>query len=337
MPNSKFRFEVLGWLIPRKTALKYLSADLNDKDSSPADFSVKEIAMMKVVVEDTNESTLFWACAHLSYQLACWGANVSSWFHSCPLSSHGHVPGKPSCYCQWKGRMSAKLAQGSWIDSYSQELLNLALGSAHQFLQKLPGHEQESLLNDFAQCKVVMAQRFIQVFSFWRELPWRICAVGIPLFCDTEDATTMEEYVRASKLFAQEVLETWSSSSANQKASDAFLMPRMFLDRTYPKNLAAYMVWWASTHELVMPASLAMMLMQYCSALTCMQSLEAQHHGVNQQVSFGRASLPASTCAFLRRRTNPDIHDQYFRKHVGRFIQDLSSLVAVDWNNRTDT
>ena len=86
-----------------------------------------------------------------------------------------------------------------------------------------------------------------------------------------------------------------------------------------------------------MPEPLAMELLKYASALTVMQPLEAQHHYLNQKVSFGRASLPASTCAFLRRRMNKDVYKAGFRENVSRLLGGLSKLVAIPWNKRSDT
>ena len=77
-------------------------------------------------------------------------------------------------------------------------------------------------------------------------------------------------------------------------------------------------------------------LMKYCSALTCVQQLEAQHHYLNQKLSIGRASLPASTCAYLRRRMNNDVLDSSFRKNLGRYIENLSSLVCAKWSTRSE-
>ena len=83
-----------------------------------------------------------------------------------------------------------------------------------------------------------------------------------------------------------------------------------------------------------MPQQLAKALLRYSSALTCMQQLEAQHHYLNQKISFGRASLPASTCAHLRRRMNPDVFDPYLRKHIARLIGDIYKLVVTKWDSR---
>ena len=126
-------------------------------------------------------------------------------------------------------------------------------------------------------------------------------------------------------------------SSGNGHVS--FHMARHFLDRLFPQSLVAYVIWWASSSpaELVMPHALAQALMKYCSALTVMQQLEAQHHFLHQKVSIGRASLPASTCAFLRRRTNKDLATPGLRDNLDRLLADLSKLVAIKWDSRTDS
>lgn len=335
------RHEVLTWLLPRRHALKYLISDLNSDDISTPDFTPKELALIRGTLEDNPGAYLFWACAFLCSELAAWGAEVSSFFHSCPLSSHGHCLGEKSCKnCQWKGRMSVKLAQGSWIDTYAQQLLNLGVAQAKSFLEKLDDPKREELMLDFHNCKLSMTQRFQQVFSYWRELPWRICAVGVHLFYVSEDAEIGAQYIEVSKHFAREILEQWNewnSLRGHPTGHQAFHMPRKFLDPNYPSNLSAYMVYWASSADPLMPPQLSMELMKYCSALTAMQSLEAAHHFINLRVSYGRASLPASTCAYLRRRTNKDVYSPRFRKDVARLIGNLSSILPTTFEKRSET
>ena len=103
-------------------------------------------------------------------------------------------------------------------------------------------------------------------------------------------------------------------------------------------SIFTYLLWWANspTTELEMPKPLAMELMKYCSALTVMQSLEAQHHTINLKISFGRASLPASTCANMRRKYNGDVETPKFRTDLARLVGDLSKLVAIKWSNRSE-
>ena len=275
-------------------------------------------------------------------QLADWGASVSIFFHGCPLVSHSDGCCKK---CPWKGRMASKLAQGIWLDNFSNKLLNLPQGTAHPFLQKRGESQRNCLLNSYNACKMAMAQRFVQVFSFWRELPWRLCALGICLFNDMDDMELQRQYVQSSKAFALDVIDLWNHMQTNpgQVSSGnghvSFHMARHFLDRLFPQSLVAYVIWWASSSpvELVMPHPLAQALMKYCSALTVMQQLEAQHHFLHQKVSIGRASLPASTCAFLRRRTNKDLATPGLRDNLDRLLADLSKLVAIKWDSRTDS
>lgn len=337
---------MLNWLLPRRQAILYLAHDL---DGNAADFSAKEISLLRnVAVEEGNQSCKFWAVANLCFQLASWGAGVSAFFHSCPLSNHPQKPDKPSCQdCVWKGRMAVKLAQGTWLQSFSQDLLNLTIGRAHQLLGRLPESTRNALVEEFSQCKTAMTQRFLQVFNYWRELPWRICAVASNLFYVSDDPAVEDSYIQVSKTFAGEILEMWrhKDSGARVVVDGAeegdhgghchFQMARLFLDPSFPGNLSAYMVYWSSTTDKVMPTPLSKELMKYTSSLTCMQSLEAQHHFVNQRISFGRASLPASTCAFLRRRTNDDISNPFFKDNLSRYIENLSSLIASPWNNRS--
>ena len=300
--------------------------------------------MMKTVVDDTTSSSWFyWAVAYLTFQLAGWGATVSRFFHSCPLTSHSHSQ-KPCKNCQFKGRMASKLAEGTWLDSLCQQLLNLPLGRAAHFLNKLDGVDREFLMEQFNSAKLAMGQRFVQVYSYWRELPWRICAVATCLFYDLEDQELYQQFVESSKAFARDVVDQWGTARNTPdrvwsgNGHRLFHMARRFLDNSYPGNLSAYLVYWANSPaaDLVMPEPLAKELLKYTTALTVMQPLEAQHHYLAQKISFGRASLPASTCAFLRRRMNQDIHTPYFRSNLNRLIGDFSKLVAIKWEKRSD-
>jgi len=329
---------VLDWLIPRRQALLFLGADLEtgSSSSSVADFSPKELKMINDVLEDSQKSYQFWATCHLCMKLSSWGASVSKFFHSCPVASHFHAD-RPCKMCVWKGRMAVRLAQGSWMDEFSQNLLNLPLGQARSFLNLMNLQNKSLLENDYNSCKVAMAQRFLQVFSFWRDLPWRICALGIPLFDDMSDPQCSVQYIQSSKAFAREVMEQWDATKNEHKGNHSFHMAQLFLDSTFPSSLRAYMVYWASSPQQTMPHVLACALMKYCSALTVMQSLEAQHHYLSQRMSFGRAALPAATCAYLRRRLNGDMHHPSFRLKIDQFLGDFSKLVAIKWNKRSES
>lgn len=200
------------------------------------------------------------------------------------------------------------------------------------------------LCEQFSQCKSAMAQRFLQVFSYWKELPWRLCAIATNLFYISDDSEVESTYIEASKLFASEALEMWKNITSSGVRGQAggqghghFQMARLFLDPTFPGNLSAYVVYWASSSDRVMPSALSKELMKYCSALTCMQVLEAQHHYVNQRMSFGRAALPASTCAWLRRRTNADVFDIRFKQNLGEYIGKLPSLLPSSCSSRAET
>lgn len=324
---------MLNWLIPRREALMFLANDLDEHSS--ADFTGKEMNMISEAIGQSVESHQFWSLCQICFQIASWGANVSRFFHSCPIPSHFYSD-KP-CQCQWKGRMSVRLAQGCWIDSFSQELMSLPLGQAKRFLVRLEDTRRLRLEDAFNSCKTSMVQRFVQVFSFWRDIPWRICAIGVCLFDTLQDDTSTTQYVQASKLFAKEILDQWDHAGANHKGNQSFHMGRFFCDPNFPGNLRAYMVYWASSGGDVvnMPPQLSQALMRYCTALTVMQSLEATHHYLHQKISFGRASLPASTCAFLRRRTNPDIYSISFKESVNRLVGNLSKLAPFKWDKRS--
>lgn len=327
------RYEVLNWMIGRREALADL--DPQQSQSQSADFSQKELNMMCSALNESNESSEFWATCHLLHHLGSWGANVSKFFHACPLMSHFHAA-KPCKNCHWKGRMSVRLAQGTWIDEFSQQLVAIPLGLATRFLRKLNTEKSKTLENDFISCKMAMAQRFLQSYSFWREIPWRLCAVALVLFDDSipQDPSLTEKLVQTSKLFAQDCLDQWTGNSS--KGNESFLMARKFMDKHSENNLVAYLVYWASSPDPAMPTPLALELLKYTSSLTVMQSLEAQHHFLNQKVSFGRASLPASTCAFLRRRVNNDVQETQFKENLSRLIGQPSHLVAVKCERRAE-
>ena len=242
---------MLSWLIPRRQALKFLAGDLVADEF--ADFTQKEVSMMQSILDEQSvTSEIFWATAHLCSQLAGWGAEVSMFFHGCPLVSHSGNR-KPWKNCPWKGRMSSRLAQGTWLDSFSQQLLNISTGQAQSFLRKLDDENRQRLSNDFNAAKLAMAQRFIQVYSYWRKLPWRVCAVASCLFYDLEDEDTdlfdlNLQHVQLSKAFAKDVLDQWTVAqntpdrvcSGNGHVS--FHMARRFLDSLYKGNLSAYLV-----------------------------------------------------------------------------------------------
>ena len=324
---------MLDWLLPRRQAIKFLAADIKDGEKEHlVEFTRKEVDMITEAIDD-NQSPLFWAKCNLCFQLAEWGGTLSRFLHSCPLQEHFLTTTNEPCKnCSWKGRMAVRLAQGSWLDEFAQSLLNMPNGPANNFLGKVSQQDRDTLLNEYAACKVSMAQRFIQSFGFWREIPWRICAIACSLFYGPEHAA-------ASKAFANDVLEQWATYKNKKSGHASFHVARRFLDNSYPGNLSAYVVYWASSLSTVteMPDPLAQELLKYCSSLTVMQSLEAQHHFLNMKVSFGRASLPASTCAFLRRRVNDDVRDPLFRMRLSHLFGRMSKLVVSEWDKRTES
>ena len=332
-----FIYDVLDWLLPRQESLVHLAADLQSQSSdSFTEFSEKELKLMVAVTTSDSETYLkFWALCQLSYELACWGANVSSFLHSCPI--HDWTPGRRSCSCPFKGRMGSKLAQGLWLDQFSQQLLNLPFSRAQTFLDKLPQQERSSLLEQYHTRKVAMAQRFLQVYDFWKVLPWRILAVGAVLFCEENlPADLQDMYAATSKAFAAEVLQNWDQNSACGGRQFTHNVTRKFLDPSLSGSLRSEMERWSRDTTNIMPQKLARTLMQYCSALTVMQMLEGQHHYLNMQVGGARASLPASTCAFLRRRCNNDLTDPRFRKNLSHYMKHIPKLIPFEWESRRD-
>ena len=329
------RFDVLSWLLPRRQAIAHLGRDLAQNPSSESetavdshDFTAKEVGLLATITkQQTTESLQFWATANLVWQLAQWGAGLSGFFHSCPI--HGYTKGEASCAkCPWKGRMAVKLAQGFWLKNFSDELINWPPGPASDLLAQLPGELSQVLIRDFSDCKVAMVQRFQQVYGFWRQIPWRLCAIGMPLFEEDQPRA-----IKASKAFCLDAIDQWHQGSMRDR--HVFRMCQKFLDPHFPGSLSVEMEFWARSGAETLPDLLALELMKYCSALTTMQRLEAQHHYLNQHLATGRRSLPASICAFLRRRANNDLETPTFRKHVDRYILQLDRLVAVKWETRS--
>ena len=328
-------------MLPRREALAHLCSDLagvsttktdsGSSNNSGHDFTPKEIAIIgSICKQDFSDEVAvkFWAVAFLVWQLADWGAGISAFFHSCPL--HGYKAGEPSCKdCCWKGRMSVVLAQGTWLPTFSGQLVNAPPGAAQGFLDNLSSNVSETLIEDFRTCKIAMVQRFQQVYGYWREIPWRLCAVGMPLFHNTP------ERVAASKAFALDAIEQWNQGKLRDRHH--FQMAQKFLDPSHKNGLYAHLVHWSRSPSHDMPQMLAKELMKYTSALTTMQRLEAQHHYVNTRMSNARASLPASLCASLRRRSNKDLETQSFRKHLDKYVESLPKLLAVKWDSRNDS
>ena len=330
-------YDVLAWLLPRQQALEHLAADLQSQtNDSFTDFSEKELRLMLAVTcKDSGQYFMFWASCCLSHELACWGASVSSYLHSCPV--HDWNPGHSSCNCQFKGRMGCKLAQGLWLDDFSTRLMNLPFSKAEAFLDKLTIEDRNSLLQQYQACKVSMVQRFLQVYDFWKVLPWRALAMGTVLFCETTlPAEVLSMYAASSKAYASEILLTWDSHNTAGGRQFSHNVTRKFLDPSFPDNLRFEVQQWSQSTSNVMPPKLARTLMQYCSALTVMQMLEGQHHYLNMQVAGARASLPASTCALLRRRCNQDLNDPRFRKNLSHYMRQIPKLVPFDWDSRRD-
>lgn len=172
-----YLYDVLEWLIPRQQSLTYLLTDIKSRSGKKhdnfAEFTEKEMNMIEVVADPSNKKfALFWASCCLSFQLAKWGAEMSSFFHSCPISSHDWSPLRSSCSnCCWKGRLGSKLAQGVWLDKFSKELLNLPVSGADTWLEKLPQDKKQWLIQEFQASKVKMAQRFLQVFESGDSFP----------------------------------------------------------------------------------------------------------------------------------------------------------------------
>ena len=77
---------MLNWLIPRREALMFLANDLDEHSS--ADFTGKEMNVILEAIGQSVESHQFWSLCQICFQIASWGANVSRFFHSCPIPSH---------------------------------------------------------------------------------------------------------------------------------------------------------------------------------------------------------------------------------------------------------
>lgn len=336
-------YQVLSWLLPRQQSLMHLLTDIGDdsKRDNFSDFSEKELEMIRGITDSENEtSVLFWATCVLCHELACWGAKLSSFFHSCPVAGHIWEPREKPCKCQWKGRLGSVLAQGVWLNEFSEQVLNLPVTSAQHWLNKMTDQKKAWLIDQFQSCKVSIAQRFLQVFDYWNQLPYRVLSVASVLFCTGDDfpQEIIATYAKASKMYAQDILQRWRDRGCDLGASRQFThsITRKFLDPEYHQNLRAELEWWSVSSSNQMPSRLATELMKHSSALTVMQMLEGQHHYLNMHVGGARASLPASTCALLRRRCNGDLKDKRFRHHVASFMQRIPKLLPFTFESRKD-
>ena len=169
--------------------------------------------------------------------------------------------------------------------------MSLPLGQAKRFLVRLEDTRRLRLEDAFNSCKTSTVQRFVQVFSFWRDIPWRICAIGVCLFDTLQDDTSTTQVCTGIKTICKR--NPGSMGSCRRKSQGKWGV--FFAIQTSLENLLAYMVYWASSGGDVvnMPPQLSQALMRYCTALTVMQSLETTHHYLHKKISFGRAIPPS--------------------------------------------
>ena len=108
---------------------------------------------------------------------------------------------------------------------------NAVVGQAAKFLKQLEGRDADFVLDQCTQCKTVMAQRFLQVFSLWRD--------AVHLFYMGDDDEIARDYVRVSRRFAIECLDQWQhlKESGGHGGYGMFHMSKFSLDRCIPMVL----------------------------------------------------------------------------------------------------
>ena len=235
---------MLNWLIPRREALMFLANDLDEHSS--ADFTGKEMNMISEAIGQSVESHQFWSLCQICFQIASWGANVSRFFHSCPIPSHFYSD-KP-CQCQWKGRMSVRLAQGCWIDSFSQELMSLPLGQAKRFLVRLEDTRRLRLEDAFNSCKTSMVQRLCKCFHFGVTFHGVYVLLVFVYLTHFRMIHQLHSMYRHQNYLPKEILDQWDHAGANHKGNQSFHMGRFFAIQT---SLETFVLTWSTGHLAV--------------------------------------------------------------------------------------
>lgn len=230
--------------------------------------------------------------------------------------------------------MAVVLSQGVFLDDYSQALLDVPLGPAANLLDSLTDEDKNWMQEQFHGAKSAMCQRFLQTYGFWKDLPWSICSIGLPLFynSDTMPESVLQATLQAARSQANACMQRWDRGRARDR--NLTQMAKQFLDPRRKSNFRTSLEEFTAGGR--MQDSLAKACISYTSALTSMQQLEAQHRYLAQHVGKGRAALPASTCAFLRRRTNSDLFQDQFRKRVDKYLSKTGSIITMtEWNSRS--
>ena len=75
----------------------------------------------------------------------------------------------------------------------------------------------------------------------------------------------------------------------------------------------------------VMDKALFDEVLSYGLGLVVMQCLEARHHIAHQRASPARAGTVAYISANMRRKFNPDVHQESFRANVDSYLQHIDA------------
>jgi hypothetical protein len=192
------RFYVLDWVLPRREALYLL--DVGNLEPSQ-DFSAKEIALMRSVLDPTVRSSLeFWAWCHAIMLLAQWGHKASGRLHGCPCHTHEeYLDMKVKDPCPLRGRNLLLLCSGLIREPCAELTVcdagtPLAMSAVLSALQAHEGGDVvvSSLMNGVQTAKARMSQRLQQVTSYFDMLPYKTFGILWPFLKTWEpDATAL--------------------------------------------------------------------------------------------------------------------------------------------------
>ena len=211
----QYLYEVLDWVLPRKSALQYLK--LNDilegstrddvgGDGEKHQLSSRHLELLATLVEHNEKSCRFWALAGLANVLASWMHQVTRFLHGCPCHPNFKDDSEKQpkkrrkldldCFfehnadeeasCPMLGRMAVPLASG--FVKHSLQALSCAQIPAHtqeaiDDLNRMEGLEGSSgtmLLSHFEAARSRITFRMKQNFGYWTQLPWALLMVMRP-------------------------------------------------------------------------------------------------------------------------------------------------------------
>ena len=319
--------------------IEYLQPPTASSKDDGDGLTAAETEALALLASDPEERCKFWGMFHAYYKLQAWGFDVYQFMHRCPCCpEHNAERAKKKGRCPFAGRRMIELSAGKCQEFLHQlnssTLLYPAVpesssgrtGTFDNFqslASKLPNYFW--MVNDaFTLAKRKVALRFQQGTSFYTTFPWNICK--LLNYVQQPRGTQRDRASSESKLFAQELLQSWSSGT---------LPSNTFASRFFHGSLLSGLQHWASSDE-PMQSSLLKELLSYGLSLVVMQRLESRHHLVNLRMVPSRASGATAVSAFLRRKLNPDIHQENFRLNFERYLHEFDQLVPEEWGSMSE-